>query len=168
MATFVEVVQASGAIKIKAICRVWREGKQVSKSKTFTTMEEAELWAGDVEQSMQVEIAREKLEKVSEPVSEFKPFDRCETIGDLIKNFAVSLKNLQAMSNESFLLLRSEDFENYFERRIKKEGASEAEIEVEIDLIYSMFRFRDQATGNRETNLVQMALTALRTRGVMN
>ncbi|ELU16557.1 hypothetical protein CAPTEDRAFT_203751 [Capitella teleta] len=131
-------------------------------------MEEAEAWAGDVEHDMKVEIAQEKLEKVSEPVSDFKPFDHCETIGDLIKNFAVSLKNLQAMGNESFLLLRSDDFENYFERRIKKEGASKAEIDVEIDLIYSMFRFRDQLTGKRETNLVQMAITELRTRGLMD
>lgn len=51
MATFVEIVQADGSIKIKAVCRIWKDGKQVSQSKTFKTKTEAEQWAGKVELS---------------------------------------------------------------------------------------------------------------------
>lgn len=166
MATFVDVPTASGEVKTKAVCRIWRDGKQVNKCKTFLSRSDAEAWAVDIERAMKEKLAEEQLEALRPADRNQNPED-LETLGDVNRVFAMALTRLNSMDSESFLLVSVNTLVRYFEKRIKA-GASEAEVGLEADLLYSMFRYRDQVTGKREANLVQMALTALRTRGLMN
>ena len=170
MPNYVDVPQANGEIKIKAVCRVRKsDGKQAYKTKTFkqTERKQAEAWAESTEREMKVERKQQELAALKQPVSDYLPFESAKTVGDLIAIYADALRKIQALGSESFLLIRSEDIVHYFEKRVK-EGASKEAIRLESDLLYAMFKRRDGVTGLRDTNLVQMAITALHTKGVID
>ena len=162
MATFVDVVRNKGTM-VKVLCRVRHEGKQITKSKTFKTRVDAEKWAAEIERSMQEEIGELKLAGLRNDNKKFQ--HPLETIGDVQNIFHLAQAHISAIGRESFLLLSVNKLVCYFEDRVQA-GAKESEIELEADLLYSMFRYRDNLTGRRDANLVQMAVTALRTRKV--
>lgn len=164
MASFVEVPGANGKVRFKAICRVWRGKKQATKCKTFGDREEAKRWAAEIEKSMQKEVMEEKLESLKIKKKTYLP--EIETIGDVQDIYHKAQDNISQLGQESFLLIRVDTIVQYFEDRIKA-GGSEEELELEADLLYSMFSYLAKRTGSRDANLVQMALTALRTRGIM-
>ena len=164
MATFVEVPGAKGKVRHKALCRVWQGPKQVSKSKTFGTRSEAERWAAEVERSMQEEVQEKKMAGLRNDRKEFH--HPLETIGDVQNIFHLAQAHISAIGRESFLLLSVNKLVEYFENRVQA-GANGSEIELEAELLYSMFRYRDNLSDRRDANLVQIALTALRTRGVL-
>ena len=163
MASFVEVPGANGKIRIKAVCRVWRGKKQATKCKTFADREKAQRWADEVEHAMQKEVMDEKLEALKIRKREYLP--EIETIGQIQDIYQKAQVNISKLGQESILLIRVDTIVKYFENRIQ-EGGSEEELELEADLLYSMFQYLAKKTGRRDANLVQMALTALRTRGV--
>ena len=171
MATYVEITQADGSIKIKAVCRIWKDGKQISQSKTFKTRLEAERWAGTVELVMKREKVKEelsgaikKLEQRDETDDDYRSL---KTIGEFVGEFQTALDHFEVLSNQTFLMLRSDTIEKFFEER-GREGASSAELLFEAELLYSIFRYRDEIDNKRSANLVQMAITSLRTRGLMD
>ncbi|WP_422459107.1 hypothetical protein [Endozoicomonas sp. ALB115] len=170
MATFVDIVQADGSIKIKAVCRIWKEGKQVSKSKTFKTRPEAEAWAGKIELLMKRENTKRTLHGIVQRLDQrFESYDdECSlrTIGEFVGVFKTALDHFKPLEDTTFLMLRSDTIEAFFEKRVE-EGASSKELLFEAELLFSIFRYRDGKDNKRSANLVQMAITALRTRGIM-
>lgn len=164
MASFVEVPGANGKVRIKAVCRVWRGKKQATKCKTFAGREEAKRWADEIEHTMQKEVMGEKLEALKIKKKAYLP--EIETIKDVQDIYQKAQDNISQLGQESFLLIRVDTIVQYFEGRIEA-GGSEEELELEADLLYSMFGYLAKKTGRRDANLVQMALTALRTRGLI-
>ena len=90
-----------------------------------------------------------------------------KTIGEFVGEFQTALDHFEVLSNQTFLMLRSDTIEKFFEER-GREGASSAELLFEAELLYSIFRYRDEIDNKRSANLVQMAITSLRTRGLMD
>lgn len=171
MATFVEIVQSDGSIKIKAVCRIWKDGKQVARCKTFKTAREAEEWASKVELLMSHEKAKKKLSGVVKKLnSQFECDDdyrSLKTIGEFVDEFRTALDHFEPLLDQTFLMLRSDTIEDFFEERIRA-GARSTELLFEAELLYSIFRHRDGIDNKRSANLVQMAIAALRTRGLMD
>lgn len=166
MATFVDVKQADGYIKTKAVCRVWRDGKQVAKCKTFKTRIEAEEWAEEIEREMKGEVIEEQIKSVK-PKKRKHLFEEIQTIGELQDVYHQAQAHISQLAKEPLILISVNTFTRYFEDRIKN-GADRVMVDLEADLLFSMLRHLDQLTGRRDSNLVQMAITALRTRGLMD
>ncbi|WP_163370973.1 hypothetical protein [Endozoicomonas acroporae] len=162
MATFVDVPGANGEIKIKAVCRVWKDGKQKARCKTFPSREAAELWADDVEQSMKEKVAEERLTEIQQPANPIHSQAALETINDM-QEIAVRAHGCisSMLGQESFLLLGVNNLVCYFEQRIK-EGATENEIRLEVDLLCVMFQYRDQYTGSKDFFKLKLALSTIR------
>lgn len=165
MATFVDVKQANGYVKTKAVCRVWKDGKQISKSKTFWVRSEAEEWAEDIEQSMKSGVLEDRLKKLKAKEKKHL-FEGAQTIGELQDVYHQALAHIGRLAKEPLILISVNTFTKYFEKRIDN-GADQESLDLEADLLFFMFRHLDQLTGRRDANLVQMAITALRARGLM-
>lgn len=161
MATFVDVPGANGQIKTKAVCRAWHDEKQVAKCKTFKTREEAETWALEIEKSMKKSFLVEKIDKSGINVQTETPIPGGETLGDIMDLYHQSSAYLSSLLDIPVILLGANKLVKHFEDR-RRDGASQEDIQLEADLLSLLLRYSDRKNNRRGSNLVVMALTALR------
>lgn len=105
-----------------------------------------------------------KLDQYGESDDDYRSL---KTIGEFVDEFITALDHFEPLLDQTFLMLRVDTIEAFFEERIRA-GASSSELLFEAELLYSIFRHRDGIDNKRSANLVQMAITALRTRGLMD
>ena len=156
MATFVDVPGANGQIKTKAICRVWHDGKQVAKCKTFKNKDEAEKWALNMEKSMKKSLL---IEKINQNEIEL-PIQKVETLGDVMDLYFQSSAYLTSLLDVPVALLGVNKLVKHFEDRLRARATSE-DIHREAELLSLLLRFSDRKNDRKDSNLVAMALTAV-------
>lgn len=63
----------TGAVRVRAIARVWRDGQQENRSRTFTSKREAVAWAESVEAGMLLEKIRARYRAEAAKIEELTP-----------------------------------------------------------------------------------------------
>lgn len=159
MATFVDLPAANGQIKTKAVCRVWNDGKQIAKCKTFKTRSEAEKWALGIEQSMKKSSLIEKVNGSGINIQTKSSVSEAETLSDILDLYLQSSACLMPLLDIPILILGANKLAKHFENRMR-EGATSEDIQLEADLLTLLFRYSDRKHNRRSSNLVAMALTA--------
>ena len=179
MATFLNRTDADGTRKVKVLARVWLNGKQINKIKTFSERDgsdyeqQAKKWAEQTEQAMKAEKAKllyhstagsvpdQTTAELKLIVSEQQGisladyfFSLTEAIGHLSTHFGeVSLRGITAINTNTvwkYIMCRHE------------EKANQQAIETELQLLRSLI---SQLNPEQKSDIVSLAFQAAQADG---
>ena len=173
MATYQERKNKNGATKIKAICRIWLDGKQINRTKSFDTREEAERWATETEAQMQSDKVRKVYgspSMVGSQIPTFKPSleegGSNVTVLDMVEGTAKALEKIQKHLGKTELsFINTSCLINYFIMR-SRERATVIEIENE-KLILRDIVSQFSGSGTNRANIVALAFQAAQADGAV-
>ena len=179
MATFLNRTGADGTRKIKVLARVWLNGKQVNKIKTFSEKngtdyeQEAKKWAEQTEQAMKAEKAKLLYQstKIFAPLQTTMDLklivedQQGMSVGDYLSSLKKAIEPLTAhfgeISLEGISAINTNSVWKYIMCRYE-EKASQCAIETELQLLRNLnFKFNPE----QKSDIVSLELQAAQADG---
>ena len=180
MATFQHRTGANGTRRVKAIARVWLNGKQVNKVKTFSEKDsndyeqEARCWAEKTENTLKAE----KAKLLYQSTAGVSAQQECEDLklkitplqGNTVGDYLVQFKDATEQLNTQFghielgkssVKISTNQVWTYIMHRHEAK-ASKQQINTELQLLRDLI---SQLNPNQNTDIVSLALQAAQADG---
>ena len=178
MPTYIERTGADGLVRVKALARVWVNGKQVNRVKTFYRKdgrdykERAEAWASKMESELKAKKARLVYEKSL--VTEFSEEDILwmknldggddKTISDMFMHSIAMMNNIMRFMGEAQLNRVNVSTIMTFILGRHGEAASKKQIEAELQLLKSLI---SQHCPDQKADIIGIAYQAAQADGAV-